>query len=103
MKLYKHRTYSVLNHYSKVLSYEYGSHIHTTASNNANHSSKMRDVTFKEKIENGPSLQEFLRNSQDMGVESEIQKEELVPYLNQDDIHGQHRKGKHIMYLYHSC
>ncbi|KAL1464950.1 hypothetical protein WDU94_004550, partial [Cyamophila willieti] len=47
---------------------------------------------FKDKIENGPSLGEFIRSSQGIEPGHEIQKEELVPYLNQDDLHGHNRK-----------
>uniref|UniRef100_A0A8D8TD75 CDK5RAP1-like protein n=1 Tax=Cacopsylla melanoneura TaxID=428564 RepID=A0A8D8TD75_9HEMI len=94
LKLYQHRSYSVVNHYRKILTNGINSHhFHTRTSTLFNEShSKIHDVSFKEKIENGPSLGEFIRNSPTVEHEHEIQKEELVPYLNQDDFHGQNRK-----------
>lgn len=81
----------MIHHYCKALSSGHTSSLHTCILSFTNQNTQ--DSSFKRKIENGPSLQEFIRNSGEVDVVAEIQKEELIPYLSQDDLDGQNRKG----------
>lgn len=89
MKFYRHQSWAVINHYAKALTSAPSSYIHTCLSN---HSSHVKDGSFKTKIKNGPSLQNFIQNTGGKVFGAEIQKGELVPYLNDEDLHGQNRK-----------
>ncbi|KAI5749798.1 hypothetical protein M8J76_010261 [Diaphorina citri] len=90
LSLYRHRSLSVINQCYKILTYGNIAYFHTSI--RIHEKAQVRDGTFKKKIEEGPSLQEFIRNSQEVGNVSEIQTEEFVPYLRLEDLHGQNRK-----------
>lgn len=94
LSLYRHRSLSVINQCYKILTYGNIAHFHTSI--RIHEKAQVRDGTFKKKIEEGPSLQEFIRNSQEVGNVSEIQTEEFVPYLQLEDLHGQNRKGNKV-------
>lgn len=89
LNIYKHKSWSVLHHHCKALSHGQKLYFQQNVLNLTN----TQNINLKRKIENGPSLQEFIRNSGEAGTFGDIQKEELIPYLNSEDLDGQNRKG----------
>lgn len=79
----------MLHHHCKALSHGQKLYFQQNVLNLTN----TQNINLKRKIENGPSLQEFIRNSGEAGTFEDIQKEELIPYLNPEDLDGQNRKG----------